>query len=90
MVNHRPNKKDPTHYFDQCNSRHLPCLVPLRDAEKDEEYTFDYNQRKPGAKDVATVPDPSTSESEDESESKSESQEELYSQVRNQTGSVEL
>ena len=61
MINHRPEKKDPTHVFDQCNSRHIPCLVPRRYAEENEEYTFDYNQRKPGVKDVDTVPDEESS-----------------------------
>ena len=62
IINH--SSDNPTHEFDYCHAQNKPCLVPRRDAEEGEEYTFCYNMLREGAKDVETEPTPPPSDNE--------------------------
>jgi hypothetical protein len=60
LVGHKRIRLDPTH--EPCcmkddTGEYRPCLKPLRDAKKDEEFCFDYGKHLEGAKDVATAED---------------------------------
>ena len=56
MVNHRLTCDNPTHTLGFCKEKKLACLIPLREAEVNEEFSFDYHYD--GQVDVPTRPDP--------------------------------